>query len=154
MGEACSGAVCACAGRVAALAQNNFGEGIVVPAPTEDDPDATVTEYPYGGGDTGWQVRLAIGSALDAGQGNVTAARVGDWNAWLAYRRLESDAVMDAFADSDFGIGGTNVRGWQIGGSYAIAPNTLLGGRWMSAEEIVGPPFSVDRLFIDMSVRF
>ncbi|MBS47302.1 MAG: hypothetical protein CMN60_06195 [Sphingobium sp.] len=141
-------------GRVAALAQNNFGEGIVVPAPTEDDPDATVTEYPYGGGDTGWQVRLAIGSALDAGQGNVTAARVGDWNAWLAYRRLESDAVMDAFADSDFGIGGTNVRGWQIGGSYAIAPNTLLGGRWMSAEEIVGPPFSVDRLFIDMSVRF
>ena len=36
----------------------------------------------------------------------------------------------------------------------AIAPNTLLGGRWMSAEEIVGPPFSVDRLFIDMSVRF
>ena len=51
-------------------------------------------------------------------------------------------------------IGGTNARGWQVGGNYAVAPNLLFGGRWMSAEEIAGSPFSVDRFFIDLSTQF
>ncbi|MCG2841226.1 putative porin [Sandaracinobacter sp. RS1-74] len=137
------------------IAVNNLGEQIeVLDLGTTDPDDVKKVDGPYTGGDTGWQVRLAIGSALDAGQGNILGAKRGDWNAWLSYRRLESDAVLDAFADSDFHIGGTNNRGWQLGGNYAIAPNTLIGARWMSAEEIADAPFSVDRLFVDMSVRF
>ena len=62
--------------------------------------------------------------------------------------------MLDAFADSDFHIGGTNAKGWQLGGNYAIAPNVLFGGRWMSAEEIADAPFSVDRAFIDLMTRF
>jgi len=136
-----------------ARAVNNLGPQITIPDP--DNANGTITvDGPYAGGDTGWHVRLAIGSALDAGQGNVTGARAGDWNAWLSYRHLESDAVLDAFADSDFHIGGTNAKGWQIGGNYAIAPNLLFGARWMSAEEIADAPFSVDRGFIDLLTRF
>jgi len=136
-----------------ARAVKNLGPQITIPDP--DDTNGTITvDGPYEGGDTGWHVRLAIGSALDAGQGNVTGARAGDWNAWVSYRHLESDAVLDAFADSDFHIGGTNAKGWQLGGNYAIAPNVLFGGRWMSAEEIADAPFSVDRAFIDLMTRF
>lgn len=138
---------------IAARAVNNLGPQFEIPDP-DNTNDTIIVDGPYDGGDTGWQVRLAIGSALDAGQGNVTGARSGDWNAWLSYRHLESDAVLDAFADSDFHIGGTNTKGWQVGGNYSLAPNLLLGARWMSAEEIADAPFSVDRGFIDLMTQF
>jgi len=138
---------------VSTRAINNLGASTTIPDPNDSTKTITVAG-PYEGGNSGWHVRLAIGSALDASQGNVTGARAGDWNAWVSYRRLESDAVLDAFTDSDFHIGGTNARGWQVGGNYAVAPNLLFGGRWMSAEEIAGSPFSVDRFFIDLSTQF
>jgi hypothetical protein len=140
---------------VAARALNNLGGQVVVPNPDTPDPnDTMLVDGPYAGGNTGWQARLTLGSVLNLnGVGDWTAKR-GDWNAWGAYRRLESDAVVDAFADSDFHIGGTNNRGWQIGGNYAIARDTLIGVRWMSAEEIADAPFSVDRGFIDLLTRF
>jgi len=138
--------------RLTALAVNNLGPDIQVPNPTTPNPDDTMAaEGPYAGGDMGWQMRLTVGSLLDVGE--ATAAR-GAWNAYIGYRHLESDAVIDAFADSDFHIGGTNAKGWQIGGAYAVGTNTLIGARWMSADEIADAPFSVDRLFIDLSTRF
>ena len=41
-----------------------------------------------------------------------------NWQAFLAYRYLERDAVLDAFTDSDFHLGGTNAKGWVLGGAY------------------------------------
>lgn len=140
---------------VAARAVNNLGPDIQVPNPSTPNPNDTMpAPGPYAGGDTGWQARLSVGSVLNLnGMGDWTAKR-GDWNAVVAYRHLESDAIVDAFADSDFHIGGTNVKGWQIGGNYAIAANTIVGLRWLSAEEIADAPFSVDRGFIDIMTRF
>lgn len=140
---------------IAARALNNLGGQVAVPNPDTPDPnDTMLVDGPYQGGDIGWQARLTVGSVLNLnGLGDWEAKR-GDWNAWLAYRRLESDAVVDAFADGDFHIGGTNNRGWQIGGNYAIAKDTLIGFRWVSAEEIADAPFSVDRGFIDLLTRF
>lgn len=136
-------------------ALNNLGEQLRVPNPDTSDPnDTMLVDGPYAGGDTGWQARLTVGSVLNLnGLGDWQAKR-GDWNAYVAYRRLESDAVVDAFADSDFHIGGTNNRGWQIGANYAFAKNTILGFRWLAAEEVVDAPFSVDRGFIDLMTRF
>lgn len=140
---------------IANRALNNLGGQVRVPNPNTPDPnDTMLVDGPYAGGDTGWQTRLTVGTVLNLnGLGDWSAKR-GDWNAYVAYRRLESDAVVDAFADSDFHIGGTNNRGWQIGGNYAIAKNTILGFRWLAAEEIVDAPFSVDRGFIDLMTRF
>ena len=136
-------------------ALNNLGPDITIPAPTATDPDATRTvSGPYVGGNDGWQARLTVGTVLNLNLLGDWAAKRGDWNAWLAYRRLESDAIIDAFADSDFHIGGTNNRGWQIGGNYAIAKDTILGFHWLAAEEVAGAPFSVDRGFIDLMTRF
>jgi hypothetical protein len=125
-----------------ALALNNF-------APVIGD-----TGGHYDGGDTGWQARLTVGNlGLGFAESGWTAER-GDWAAHLAYRNVESDAVIDGFADSDFGIGGTNSKGWIAGANYGLARNTILGVRWMSTDEIAGPPLSVDRLFIDLNTRF
>lgn len=127
---------------ISAIAWNNLG------------PNGDTYNGRYDGGDAGWQARLTVGSVMNLNLAGDWQAKRGDWNAWVAYRRLESDAVVDAFADSDFHIGGTNNRGWQIGGNYAIARNTILGFRWLSAEEIASAPFSVDRGFIDLMTRF
>jgi hypothetical protein len=67
---------------------------------------------------------------------------------------LERDAVLDAFTDSDFNLGGTNAKGFVLGGSYGVEKNAWLTARWFSANEIDGPPLSIDTLFLDLNVRF
>ncbi len=76
------------------------------------------------------------------------------WNASLGYRRLESDAVVDAFTDPDFGLGGTNLKGFVVGASVVLADNVTATARWLSADAIVGPPYRVDVLQTDLSARF
>ena len=46
------------------------------------------------------------------------------------------------FTDSDFRLGGTNAKGWVIGGNYGLAKNIWFTGRWLSANEITGPPYA------------
>jgi len=120
---------------VAARAVNNLG------------PMTSATTFgPWAGGDTGWSTRLTVG--------NVDIAERGDWNVMLGYRHLESDAVLAAFTDSDFHLGGTNNRGWSVGGNIGLGRNTVAGFRWLSAEEIADAPLSVDRLLVDLTTRF
>ena len=133
---------------------NNLGPQTTIPDPENTNATITVPGR-YEGGDAGWQLRLTVGSSLalntDSDGG---AIRPGAWNMMLAYRHLESDAILDAFADSDFGLGGTNGKGWYIAGNYGIGRNTMLGARWIAAEEIADAPLSVDRLFLDLVTRF
>ncbi len=127
---------------IAPLALNNFA------------PVIGKTGGHYDGGNTGWQTRLTFGRlALGLAQGDWSADR-GDWSVHLGYRHLESDAVIDGFADSDFGLGGTNVKGWFAGANYAVARNSYLGVRWLSSDPVSGPQLSVDRLFVDLMTKF
>ena len=70
-----------------------------------------------------------LGYMLKAQLGMPVISEVADWNVSLGYRRLGSDAVLDAFTSSDFGRGGTNNKGFTLGGSYGIWKNT-----WVSAQ--------------------
>jgi len=76
------------------------------------------------------------------------------WQAFFAFRHLERDAVLDAFTDSDFHLGGTNAEGWIVGGSYGLVDNVYLKARYLSADEIVGPPLGIDVLQIDLNTKF
>jgi Putative porin len=78
----------------------------------------------------------------------------GQWNVFAGYRRLESDAVPDAFTDSDFHLGGTNAKGYHLGMAYGLATNTWLSARWLSATEVTGAPLSIDVLQLDLNTRF
>lgn len=77
-----------------------------------------------------------------------------EWQAFVGYRYLERDAVLDAFTDSDFHLGGTNHKGFMIGGSYGLYKNTWLSARWMSSDEISGLPLSVDVFQLDLNAKF
>jgi Putative porin len=94
----------------------------------------------------GYQARLAIGhEKID---------KWGDWQVVGGYKYLERDAVVDGFTDSDFHLGGTDAKGWILGASYGVAANTWLRARWLSANEIDGPPLSIDVLQIDLNAKF
>lgn len=98
------------------------------------------------GGDTAWVVGVRAGHPALQERGN--------WQAGFNYRYLESDAVIDGFNDSDFGHGGTNQKGYTLWGTYATSARTALTLRWMSANEVAGPPLKSDILMIDFSGRF
>lgn len=103
-----------------------------------------------------YQLKLAVGMP--------ETYQAGQWNAFAAYKRLEADSVLDSFTDSDFYLGGTNAKGWLLGGNYGIDKNTWLTARWFSADEIsprstsIGgtplAPLSIDVLMLDLNTKF
>jgi len=107
-----------------------------------------------GGRRDAYQLKLALG-ALEVRDAN-------DWQVQMAYRHVGSDAVLDAFTDSDLGLGGTNLRGYTLGLNYGLDRNTALGMRYMAAENIdptlnsnfPTSSFKVNTLMVDLNVRF
>jgi hypothetical protein len=86
--------------------------------------------------------------------GNREIRRFGDWNAHIGYKYLESDATLDAFTDPDFGLGGTNLKGYFLGGNVGLSDNVWASLRWMSANNIGGTPYAVDVLMVDLNAKF
>jgi len=86
--------------------------------------------------------------------GTADAARPHGWHAFLGYRYVERDAVLDAFTDSDFHLGGTDAKGYYVGGDFAFTPRTFLRLRYLSANEIDGPPLGIDVLQLDINAQF
>jgi hypothetical protein len=95
---------------------------------------------------SGYQLKLAVGTPV--------MKQRADWQFTMAYKYLERDAVLDAFTDSDFHLGGTDAKGWILGGSYGLATNSWLTLRWLSADEIDGPPLAIDILQVDVNAKF
>ncbi|RTQ34868.1 hypothetical protein EJP69_10730 [Variovorax gossypii] len=91
---------------------------------------------------------------LQATYGKPAPANRGDWNVLAGYKRIEPDAMPDGYNDSTFHGGGTNARGYFLGGSYAIDKNMWFTGRWISTKEVYGPPQSIDTLQLEFNARF
>jgi hypothetical protein len=91
---------------------------------------------------------------LQATLGTLSPSVKNDWNVYVNYRRIEPDALPDAYNDSSFNLGGTNARGFTLGGAYAIDTNTTLNGRWMSSKQVYGAPLSIDVLQVELNTRF
>lgn len=119
---------------VAAAAINNFA------------PGSDGVHGPFNGGDKGWLARLTVGDK--------EVKHLWDWNAHVGYKYLESDAMVDAFVDSDFGLGGTNLKGYFIGGNVGLGENVWATVRWMSANNIAGLPYAVDIVQLDLNAKF
>ena len=101
---------------------------------------------PYNGGNQGWLARITVGDKV--------IKRLWDWNVHAGYKYLESDATIDAFVDSDFGLGGTNLKGYFVGGNVGLSDNVWASLRWMSANNISGLPYAVDVLQVDLNAKF
>jgi hypothetical protein len=100
----------------------------------------------FAGDGTAWLLKLQFGKP--------TFEKAGDWSAWIDYRRVGSDAVVDAFNDDDLGDGGTNLEGYTVGAHVALSKRVRLGARWLSATQLAGPPLKSDIFMIDISAKF
>ena len=78
----------------------------------------------------------------------------GDWSVFGGYRYMQRDAVIDAFTDSNFHLGGTDAEGYFLGGHFGITRDTWVRLRWLSSDEIDGPPLGIDSLQVDLNSRF
>ncbi len=109
---------------------NNFGDNGEV----ESGPNA-------------WMLQATLGRSFDMKE-------KGDWLAFVGYKYIQPDALPDAFNDSSFHQGGTNARGYYIGGSYAFDKNVYGVLRWMSTREVYGAPLSIDTMQFEINARF
>jgi hypothetical protein len=69
------------------------------------------------GEDEGWLIGLKLNKAKEP----------GSWDFRYNYRELEADAVLGAFADSDFIGGGTDGKGHEFGLNYQLTKNIQAG---------------------------
>jgi len=94
----------------------------------------------------GYELALMVGHPM--------IKKLHDWQVFGGYRRLEADATLDGFTDSNFRLGGTDAKGFYVGAQYGVGKNAWLSSRYVSADEISGLPFSVDTFFVDFNGRF
>jgi hypothetical protein len=112
------------------------------------------------------QLRVQAGAAK--------LARRGDWQAFAALRLVERDAWVDGFTDTTWHLGGTNYKGWSLGGNYGLDRNFWLGARWTSTRNLddgvrflavpgdptslsgnlSSAPLRIDVFQLDLNVRF
>ena len=76
----------------------------------------------------GYQARVTVGRAR--------LQDAGDWQAHLAWRHFERDAWVDAYTDTSWHGGGTNYRGFSLGGQYAFDKRATLGLRLISTRNL------------------
>ena len=102
---------------------------------------------------TGYQLRFLAGAP--------SVRNKSEWNASVTFRNLGSDAVPDAFVDSNFGGGGTNVRGYILGFNYGLDKATVLGLKYLSGRTIDSPTmlnssdsFRLNTWQLDLGVGF
>jgi Putative porin len=126
---------------ISAVAVNNLAG--VSAATLATNPNAVGQ---YNGGSMGALGRITVGDR--------EIKHLWDWNVHAGYKYLESDATIDAFVDSDFGLGGTNLKGYFFGANLGLSENVWATLRWMSATNIAGTPYAVDILQVDLNARF
>jgi hypothetical protein len=98
-------------------------------------------------GANAWMVQFTLGNSLDL-------KKQGDWNFFAGYKYIQPDALPDGFNDSSFHLGGTNAKGYFLGGNYGLAKNVFATGRWLSSESVYGAPFDIDVLQLEINTRF
>ena len=94
------------------------------------------------------------GYKADIGFSSNVPGVLGTWRLALGYRYLQRDAVLDAFNDEDFHLGGTDTRGYTVIFDYGFNPHVGMRVKYMSANEIDGPPLGIDVWQLDLNTQF
>jgi hypothetical protein len=84
---------------------------------------------------------------LSVGRENGKVREAGAWRVFARYRYVQRDAMLDEFTDSDFALGGTDNQGFVVGFDLGVAKNTWFTTRWLSSNEIDGPPLGLNTRF-------
>jgi len=133
-------------GAIANLPIINNNETCSISVPAGQTCDSAGGKGIFRDGNQAWLARINLGHPV--------IEHRWDWNTFIYYEYIQPDAVLDAFNDQDFHLGGTNAKGWVIGGSVGLFHNTALNLKWFSTDEVSGPPFAEDTLQVDLTTRF
>ena len=98
--------------------------------------------------------KRGVGYLAELAFGSPVTGRSGTWRASVQYRYLQRDAVVDAFADQDFHLGGTDAKGYVLRGDWWFFDRTWLTLRYFSANAIDNPPLGIDMIFVDVNASF
>jgi hypothetical protein len=94
---------------------------------------------------TGWLSGLYIGKTK----------KTWSWDLRYIYRRVEKDAVVATFTDSDFRGGGTDAKGHEFGGSLQLAENTTFSVTYfMNKIGLDSKENDYKRLQVDLQLKF
>lgn len=94
--------------------------------------------------DTAWLAGFTVGKA----------ANPGDWEFSYNYRRVEANAVLGTFSDSDFIGGGTNGKGHLFSTAVSLRKNTTASLTYLVNDIGLTGGKDYDRLQLDLIVRF
>jgi hypothetical protein len=94
------------------------------------------------------------GYRADVNFGTSSFGPFATWRASVGYRYLERDAVVDAFDDEDFHLGGTDAKGYTLVYEFSVNPHVWVRAKYMSANAIDGPPLGIDVLQLDLNTKF
>jgi hypothetical protein len=95
--------------------------------------------------DTAWQVGFGYGKS---GQ------RFADWDLILTYRVVQTEAVLDALADSDFHSGLSNARGFKVAGAMGLRKGIKLALTYFNTQEERGTSDEKQTLEADLKFKF
>ena len=96
--------------------------------------------------DTGYLFGARYGAAKDR----------GGWDVGWFYEKLEADATLGLLTDSDFGGGGTDVKGHVLSGTYAFHANWNFQLTWFLNEIDISSddPKDFDRVMLDLNFKY
>lgn len=96
--------------------------------------------------ETGYLIGISLGKTK----------KPGSWNINYNYRKLEKDAVVGAFSNSDFGGGGTNAKGHKIGAAFQLADKMAFALTYFVNETEINQDKTKDykRLQADLKLKF
>ena len=96
--------------------------------------------------DTGYIAGLKLGKAKNK----------GSWQLQYQYEKLEANAVLGLFTDSDFAGGGTDGKGHKFSGKYAITSKWALALTYFDTDRGVdlGSDASYKRLMVDTVFKY
>jgi len=89
-----------------------------------------------------------FGAAVKYGKGK------GAFSVYGNYRKLEADAVLGVFTDSDFRGGGSDGSGVELGASYALAEKVALDGTYFINKKGIEDEVDYKRLQLDIQLKF
>jgi len=94
---------------------------------------------------TGWQVGIKAGKTK----------KTGSWSLRYLYKKVEKDAVVGIFTDSDFRGGGTDAKGHELNGALKLAKNTTFKvSYFLNKVGLQKTETNFNRLQVDLQLKF
>lgn len=109
-------------------------------------PVAVYGDYVYNTdpGDDGWLVGFKVGKCK----------KKHSWEFNYNYRRVEPDATVGAFCDSDFIGGGTDGKGHKFSAGFQLDKNWKLAATYFICDKHIDDSHDYNRLQVDLKFKF